>query len=316
MLVEVAAETIPTVAGRKVARGDERTAHHPGMQQADGRRREVIVQGMRLEAVEDVDGRRTVLPHVPEHVVHADRALEQVHRARGSPVSQVDVSWRLVAPRRAMRRVLQVRRHSISQSHVLILHRQTQLLSSLLGQVLAEGGGLMVIDLHRPVPWHGYFLTQDPVIIAVVALPPKPRALGFHVRHPAPALLRPVTLGLVALIPDEVEEFLVAHKELGRGEGWDIDLLLHTKFVIPAVGFRAVPRASQTGLARGNRHKGIVLDAPGGRGIRVPMEAALVAQREHRLRPHRGQVRLPVDNARSLKVDSLVLNAHHDDPPE
>mmetsp|Transcript_24167 Transcript_24167/g.69534 ORF Transcript_24167/g.69534 Transcript_24167/m.69534 type:complete len:492 (+) Transcript_24167:1591-3066(+) len=317
MLVEVAPKAVPAVPRRAGAAGGEvGAAHDPGVHLPDRRGGEVVVEGMRGEAVEHVDVRRAVLPDVAEHVVDADRGAEVVDGARRGPMREVDVAGGVVAPRRSMCRVLKIGRHRVAQAQVLVLHRQPDRLPRLLREVLAEGGRLVMAHLGGPIPWHGNFVGQRPQEIAIVRSPPKSRSGGLHVRDPVPALLGPIILLRIAAGLDEVEELPIAHKELGGGECGHLTVRLPAELVIPAVGRRALPGPAEPRGSRGDRDEPIRRRALRDQGLRVAMEPALVTQRERRHGLHDAQVGLTVDDARGLKMNPLVLDAHHDHPPE
>mmetsp|Transcript_40613 Transcript_40613/g.130686 ORF Transcript_40613/g.130686 Transcript_40613/m.130686 type:complete len:344 (-) Transcript_40613:675-1706(-) len=258
-----------------------------------------------------------MLPGVAQDVVHAAGAAEGVHGAGGGPVCQVHIARSVLAPRRPVRGVLQVRGDGVAQPEVLVLHGQAQGLARLLRQVLAEGSRLVVAALDGPIPRHRHLFAQRPqVVLATRPDAPEARCGWSHVGHPAPTFLGPEALRLVAVRLQKVHELLVADQELGGGKRRDVHVGLFPELVVPTVGLRPLPRAAQPCGAMLDGDQAVWRQTPGGARIRALVEAPAVANGEGTDGLHDADVGLAMDDARGLQVDVVVLDAHHYDPPK
>mmetsp|Transcript_100682 Transcript_100682/g.260016 ORF Transcript_100682/g.260016 Transcript_100682/m.260016 type:complete len:765 (+) Transcript_100682:909-3203(+) len=316
VLVKMAAEGVTTVP-RRASRscGDEGAAVDLGVQAVHGRRGEVLVEGMRLEAREEVHRGQGVLPHVADNVTEAARRVhEQVHWARACPTLQVQVPRR-GSPGLAVLGGLQVHGDEVPEAVVLGLGRKTDVLAGLLLQVVAVGRRLVVVDLHGPVPGHRHLLRQAPQVPLLVVGLPEHRHGHTRALHPLPALLIPVFLLLVSARPVEVEVLPVGHQESAGLEGLDVHLLRLSEFVVPAVEGGAVPLPSDARRSALHRQQ-VVTKHLGRIRVRLRREAPQVAARPHGRGLDVLLGRLAHDDAARLQVDALVLDAHEDDPPE
>ena len=200
MLEKVPAECVARLPDRVVARGDETAAFDQIVLAVEGRSGKVVIDWVDPEPGISVDRGLGPLPDIADDIVELAairrRGLEPVHRAGRRPVFQVDVA-RCLAP------VGLVCPDGVAQAVPFGLGRQADALSRLRRLPVAEGLGLQVVHVHRPVPGH----VDDPghaaVAVTIAGGDPEFGMDGTGELTPLPALLGPVRLGCIATLPNE-----------------------------------------------------------------------------------------------------------------
>ena len=239
VLKEMPPEGVAAVAGRLVAGRNPRAALDQVVLRIESRRGEVIVAGMDLKPVKARNRRFRPLPDIADEVEKFPEG-ETIHRARRGPVFQIDVPRGLL-PIGLVRDIVQV-----PQSIPLGLGRQPQGLAGLARQPVAEGLGLEVIHLNRPIPGHVDDLGHGPQAVARAGLPaPRGKACGWRldpeqgvpglaVAGPFPALVRPVALVFVTPLFDEAQVLPIGNQVTAGREVPDF-VFLAAEFVVPSI---------------------------------------------------------------------------------
>ena len=191
MLEEVTTEGIARRAQRLVAAGDPGPALEQVVALVEGGGGEVVVERVDAEPGVGIDRGLGPLPAVPHHVEKVP-VRETVHRAGGRPVVQVQIGRC-----RCIDRDLRDTGHVI-EAIPLVLRGQPDRLAGLVCLPVAEGLGLVVIDLHRPVPGHGDLLQHQPQAPARVPPDPEGRMPGLAELAPAEPLGCPPAIRLIA----------------------------------------------------------------------------------------------------------------------
>mmetsp|Transcript_9835 Transcript_9835/g.24526 ORF Transcript_9835/g.24526 Transcript_9835/m.24526 type:complete len:832 (+) Transcript_9835:440-2935(+) len=346
VLEEVRAELVARKLGGQLAGGDEGAAQDELVLARKAGRREVLVVGVHLEAGQCGVVVLAPLPRVAHGVVEAGvrrgqlghgrlRAVRQLQvvaalagRVRAAEAhGQVGVALRVLrggalAGRGALRLQQRGVVHAVlagAQQVVLRLadHAVLDGRAVLLRLPRAVGLGLVVVDVHGPVPAHVHRAEQRAQRVLVQALrpvgDPERGPLDVAERAPAPALLRPVLALRVAAALDEAQELAVGDLELGRGERGHVNLLTPV-LVVPAK--RGVRQVLAQHHARGRHaHQRVggevgALRGQCGRrlaGGRVVVGPVLGLA-------HAVQRQLADEHRRRLDVDALVLKAHEHRP--
>ncbi len=209
---------------------------------------------------------------------------------------------RLMLPGFAIPVGLVGQRDLIHQAVPLLLGGQAHGPAGLRGLPVAEGLGLELVHLHRPVPGHGDLLhhaAQAPVALAVGH--PEAGRLGPGVFAPAPALLGPPAGLTVAAGVHELAVLAVAHQVLRRREGRDVGLEVAV-LVVPAVEGVVAVLAQDDACRRARR------------AARWRALAAVGADGPVLVLAHQVEGQLADEHRAGLQVDALVLDAHQDHP--
>ena len=292
MLEEVATEGIARLGQGLVAAGNPRTALDQVVTIIEGRRREVVVDRVNLEAVERIGRRFSPLPDIANHV--KQRTLSKLgDRARRGVMIELEIG----PPGRKMACA-----GKRAQRLPFIFRRQANRLSADPRLPLAERLGLVIIGFHRPVPRHRH-LFQHQAQTPLRAIPhPESRMLRLGKCLPAGAFFLPQRIVLIAAGLDEVQKLPVGDEIAASLESSNAGCM-DTELVVPAVdGIARRPAKTHVGRRNGDqrirrRFRGFTARRPGRMRLDV-LERVLADQ-------HR----------RGFQVDSFVLDAHQDDPP-
>ncbi len=146
VLKKVPAESVAAMQTRLIAAGDPAAAFDQMMAAIEGRRTEVVIERMHLEAGKRRDRRLRPLPDIADDVEEL-AVREAIDRTGGGFVIEMQLRRRRRCRHFATGAVLR-------QGMPLRLTRQTQAAPRRLAQPAHIGARFMRIDLDRPVPWH------------------------------------------------------------------------------------------------------------------------------------------------------------------
>jgi len=209
VLEEVAAEGVARGVARLVTGRDPAAALDDGVAIVEGRRGEVVVDRVHVEAVEGIGRRLAPLPHVADHVEQL-AMLEQRHRTARGPVVEMQVGL----GRGVVRHVGEA--GMVVEAVPFVLGGQAHRLTGLARLPAAEGARLQAIDLHWPVPVHRHFFGHQAQLPAGGAGYPEGRVFGTRKALPAQALLVPHAVVGVAAGLDEAEVLTIGDEVARR----------------------------------------------------------------------------------------------------